>query len=65
MNLNDVFEYKISLVTNKDSYLAFDVAEFSTLQGMVTSVNCCFYPSGNSRATISMGQAGPKTQQTS
>lgn len=65
MNLNYVFEYEISLVTNEGSYLAFGVAEFSTLQSVVTSVNCCFFPSGNSRATISMGQAGPKTQQTS
>jgi len=60
-----VFRYKMSLVTNENSYLAFYVIDFSSLQGMVSALNSLVYPSRNSRATLSMGQAGSKAQQTS
>lgn len=40
MNLSSVFGYKISLVANEKAYRAFYMVDFSTLQGVVASVNC-------------------------
>jgi len=49
------FGYKICLVTNESSCLAFYVVDFSRVQGVVTSVNCWFYPPGSPRAAAISG----------
>lgn len=49
----------LSVVANENSSLAFYVVDFSTVQGMVASVNCWVYPSGNSGEHLITGSTAP------
>lgn len=49
----------LSVVANENSSLAFYVVDFSTVQGMVASVNCWVYPSGNPGEHLITGSIAP------